>query len=72
VLFAALRGAPCVLRHLGLFGFPGAWDLVTYTDTFTQELTPDAEIVSVRFAKTVIASKSAFTYEEAQIRKDDK
>ncbi|PCH43275.1 RNB-domain-containing protein [Wolfiporia cocos MD-104 SS10] len=35
------------------------------------ELTPDAEIVNVRFTKSVIASKSAFTYEEAQIRKDD-
>ncbi|KAF5383399.1 hypothetical protein D9757_006150 [Collybiopsis confluens] len=35
------------------------------------ELTPDAEIVSVRFAKSVILSKAAFTYEEAQIRKDD-
>ncbi|TFY83451.1 hypothetical protein EWM64_g562 [Hericium alpestre] len=35
------------------------------------ELTPDAKIVNVRFTKSVIASKSAFTYEEAQIRKDD-
>ncbi|OSX58629.1 hypothetical protein POSPLADRAFT_1049371 [Postia placenta MAD-698-R-SB12] len=35
------------------------------------ELTPAAEIVNVRFAKSVIASKRAFTYEEAQIRKDD-
>jgi exosome complex exonuclease DIS3/RRP44 len=37
----------------------------------TQELTPDADIVKVRFTKSVIASKAAFTYEEAQIRKDD-
>ncbi|KAG6853480.1 hypothetical protein C0991_004096 [Blastosporella zonata] len=36
-----------------------------------QEMTPDAEIVNVRFTKSVIASKAAFTYEEAQIRKDD-
>jgi len=36
-----------------------------------QELTPDAKIVDVRFTKSVIASKCAFTYEEAQIRKDD-
>lgn len=36
-----------------------------------QELSPAAEIVNVRFTKSVIASKSAFTYEEAQIRKDD-
>ncbi|KAG8690408.1 exosome catalytic subunit dis3 [Ceratobasidium sp. 423] len=35
------------------------------------ELTPDADIVKVRFTKSVIASKAAFTYEEAQIRKDD-
>ncbi|KAJ3937450.1 MAG: RNB-domain-containing protein [Lentinula lateritia] len=35
------------------------------------ELTADAEIVSVRFTKSVIKSKAAFTYEEAQIRKDD-
>jgi exoribonuclease R len=34
-------------------------------------MTPDAEIVNVRFTKSVIASKAAFTYEEAQIRKDD-
>jgi exosome complex exonuclease DIS3/RRP44 len=27
--------------------------------------------VNVRFTKSVIASKAAFTYEEAQIRKDD-
>ncbi|KIM82109.1 hypothetical protein PILCRDRAFT_821006 [Piloderma croceum F 1598] len=35
------------------------------------ELNTDAEIVNVRFTKSVIASKAAFTYEEAQIRKDD-
>ncbi|KAK7064735.1 exosome complex exonuclease dis3 [Favolaschia claudopus] len=35
------------------------------------ELTPEAEIVNVRFTKSVIRSKAAFTYEEAQIRKDD-
>jgi exosome complex exonuclease DIS3/RRP44 len=35
------------------------------------EMTPNADIVSVRFTKSVIASKAAFTYEEAQIRKDD-
>jgi len=40
--------------------------------TSTQELTPDAKIANVRFAKSVIASKSAFTYEEAQTRIDDK
>ncbi|PSS31962.1 hypothetical protein PHLCEN_2v2289 [Hermanssonia centrifuga] len=35
------------------------------------EMTSDAQIVNVRFTKSVIASKEAFTYEEAQIRKDD-
>ncbi|KAI0683293.1 RNB-domain-containing protein [Cytidiella melzeri] len=34
------------------------------------EMSSDAEILNVRFTKSVIASKSAFTYEEAQIRKD--
>lgn len=36
------------------------------------EMTPDADVVSVRFTKSVIASKAAFTYEEAQKRKDNK
>ncbi|KAK1926504.1 hypothetical protein DB88DRAFT_450259, partial [Papiliotrema laurentii] len=36
------------------------------------EMNSEAEIVNVRFAKSVIASKEAFTYEAAQIRKDDK
>ncbi|EIN05091.1 RNB-domain-containing protein [Punctularia strigosozonata HHB-11173 SS5] len=35
------------------------------------ELTPNAQIVKVRFTKSVIASKAAFTYKEAQMRKDD-
>lgn len=36
------------------------------------ELTPEGEIVSTRFTKSVIASKEAFTYQAAQDRKDDK
>lgn len=36
-----------------------------------QEMTPEAEIVNVRFHKSVIASKEAFTYQAAQNRKDD-
>ncbi|BGP26866.1 mitotic control protein dis3 [Rhodotorula toruloides] len=36
------------------------------------ELDDDADIVDVRFTKSVIASKEAFTYEAAQRRKDDK
>lgn len=35
-------------------------------------MTPEAEIVNVRFTKSVIASKAAFTYAEAQGRMDDK
>ncbi|KAJ7748468.1 hypothetical protein DFH07DRAFT_829791 [Mycena maculata] len=35
------------------------------------ELTSEAKIVNVRFTKSVIRSKAAFTYEEAQLRKDD-
>lgn len=35
------------------------------------ELTQDAKIVNVRFTKSVISSKEAFTYEAAQKRKDD-
>lgn len=51
------------------------YDVAARSAMFTvvmQELTPDADIVNVRFTKSVIASKSAFTYEEAQLRKDDK
>lgn len=36
------------------------------------ELTPEGDIVGVRFTKSVIASKEAFTYQAAQNRKDDK
>ncbi|WVF69920.1 hypothetical protein IAT40_004704 [Kwoniella sp. CBS 6097] len=36
------------------------------------ELDQDANIVKVRFVKSVIASKEAFTYEAAQVRKDNK
>ena len=36
------------------------------------ELNDNAKILSVKFHKSVIKSKSAFTYEEAQIRIDDK
>lgn len=37
----------------------------------SQELTKEAKIVNVRFTKSVIASKEAFTYEAAQLRKDN-
>ena len=52
----------CSLRpHVERLAFSVIW-----------ELTPNADIVNVKFHKSVIASKSAFTYEDAQIRKDDK
>uniref|UniRef100_A0A383VI63 Uncharacterized protein n=1 Tax=Tetradesmus obliquus TaxID=3088 RepID=A0A383VI63_TETOB len=35
------------------------------------EMTPGAEVVSVRFTKSVIASRAALTYAEAQTRIDD-
>ncbi|KZZ97272.1 Ribonuclease II/R [Ascosphaera apis ARSEF 7405] len=35
------------------------------------EVTPNAEIVSARFTKSVIHSKDAFSYEQAQLRIDD-
>ncbi|KAG8995141.1 exosome catalytic subunit dis3 [Tulasnella sp. JGI-2019a] len=51
----------CSLRpHVERLAFSCIW-----------ELTPEAEIVKVRFTKSVIASKEAFTYEAAQKRKDD-
>ncbi|KAL1878517.1 hypothetical protein VTK73DRAFT_7945 [Phialemonium thermophilum] len=35
------------------------------------EMTPSAEIVNVRFTKSVIKSREAFSYEQAQLRIDD-
>lgn len=35
------------------------------------EMTPDADIVNVRFTKSVIKSREAFSYEEAQLRVED-
>ncbi|WFD34393.1 exosome catalytic subunit dis3 [Malassezia cuniculi] len=52
----------CSLRpHVERYAFSVVW-----------ELTPEADIVDVRFFKSVIASKGAFTYEAAQNRIDDK
>ena len=36
------------------------------------EISPDAEIVNVDFTKSVIRSREAFSYEQAQLRIDDK
>ncbi len=35
------------------------------------EMTPDADVVAVRFTKSVIRSREAFSYEQAQLRIDD-
>lgn len=35
------------------------------------EMTPDADIVNVRFTKSVIKSREAFSYEDAQLRVED-
>jgi len=64
-------------REIGLLGNMGAFLIKPLTICAEnidneQELTHDAEIVNVRFTKSVIASKAAFTYEEAQLRKDDR
>lgn len=51
----------CSLRpHVERLAFSAVW-----------EMTPDAEVVNVRFFKSVIASKAAFTYADAQARMDD-
>lgn len=38
----------------------------------TQEMTAEAEVISVRFTKSVIKSCAALSYHEAQARMDDK
>ncbi len=42
-----------------------------YAFSVIWELDPSADIVSVRFTKSVIKSREAFSYEQAQIRIDD-
>ncbi|KOS46556.1 hypothetical protein ACN38_g2493 [Penicillium nordicum] len=43
-----------------------------YAFSVLWEITPDAEIVSSNFTKSVIRSREAFSYEQAQLRIDDK
>jgi exosome complex exonuclease DIS3/RRP44 len=43
-----------------------------YAFSVLWEITPDADIVSSQFTKSVIRSREAFSYEQAQIRIDDK
>ncbi|XP_022091521.1 exosome complex exonuclease RRP44-like [Acanthaster planci] len=45
---------------------------VRFAFTCIWEMTPKAEIVNTRFTKSIIRSRAAFTYEEAQLRIDDK
>lgn len=42
-----------------------------YAFSVLWEITPDAEIVSADFSKSVIRSREAFSYEQAQLRIDD-
>jgi exosome complex exonuclease DIS3/RRP44 len=35
------------------------------------EISPDADIISCRYTKSIIRSKNSFTYDEAQARLDD-
>ncbi|KAK9459123.1 uncharacterized protein V1516DRAFT_656025 [Lipomyces oligophaga] len=52
----------CSLRpYVERFAFSAIW-----------EMSEDAEIQNVRFTKSVIQSKEAFSYEQAQLRIDDK
>lgn len=52
----------CSLKpHVERYAFSTIW-----------EITPDAEVVSASFTKSVILSRDAFSYEQAQIRIDDK
>ncbi|KAF2496072.1 RNB-domain-containing protein [Lophium mytilinum] len=43
-----------------------------YAFSVLWEITPDADIVSAEFTKSVIRSREAFSYEQAQLRIDDK
>ncbi|MCJ1484537.1 exosome catalytic subunit dis3 [Schaereria dolodes] len=43
-----------------------------YSFSTIWEVTPDAEIINSTFTKSVIRSREAFSYEEAQLRIDDK
>jgi exosome complex exonuclease DIS3/RRP44 len=43
-----------------------------YAFSVLWEITPDADIVNSQFTKSVIRSREAFSYEQAQIRIDDK
>ena len=43
-----------------------------YAFSVLWELSPSADIVNIRFTKSVIKSREAFSYEEAQMRIDDK
>ncbi|KAK3301112.1 uncharacterized protein B0H64DRAFT_334754 [Chaetomium fimeti] len=42
-----------------------------YAFSILWELSPEADIVNVRFTKSVIKSREAFSYEQAQLRVDD-
>jgi exosome complex exonuclease DIS3/RRP44 len=66
----------CSLRpFVERFAFSVLWvgcEICKLVANPAQELSPDGDIVNVRYTKSVIASKEAFTYAAAQKRKDDK
>lgn len=64
-------GASRVSRSPFLHLVVSAAKLIVTHLPVSQELDNNANIVDVRFTKSVIASKEAFTYEAAQRRKDD-
>lgn len=43
-----------------------------FSNLLSQEMTPEAEIISTRFTKSVIKSCAALSYVEAQARMDDR
>jgi exosome complex exonuclease DIS3/RRP44 len=71
VLSTALCGKASLLSDLGTYLSLARLTSQAHRLPF-QELDQDANIVNVRFTKSVIASKEAFTYEAAQKRKDNK
>ena len=59
-----------VLLSSNLCSLRGGEERLAFSVIWT--LNPEAEILTTKFFKSVIKSKNAFTYEEAQIRIDDK
>lgn len=54
-----------------LIDLPMKGETILFTDHF-QEMTPEAEIISTRYTKSIIKSCAALSYIEAQARMDDR